>query len=180
MGLFGKLFDNKNEKLVLLFSECLSDIKNQIITSPIVSNVEDELVPFLYVMTDVTVFNAYKNRKKYADVLLAYFGDKYNFNQDEDNKFRKRVTFYSKIIGGKREVRGYWMKMLNKDFEEGDFLLLSLVALGDILINSEAGNDYENAPVPQHGIFEIMNFAEIMVLEVAPRIQEYCGEVFLL
>ena len=58
-----------------------------------------------------------------------------------------------------------------------DIILRMLIALTDLMSNPATREDYGNAPVALHGIFESMELYEITVKNVYPIVMDYCSQI---
>lgn len=155
---------------IQLFNDCFSDVTSALGTAPLVSNLDRELIPFLYVVNDIALYAAKKDRASVAEALLE------NVVGDLD-RFDESVAFYGSFISG-REARGDWWLGETDSFKD-QFLLACMVALGDVLINPKVKDDYDNVPLDIHNANDIVNFSIIMADAVYPRLVDYYQQVSL-
>lgn len=73
--------------------------------------------------------------------------------------------------------RGDWC-LGDVQFDDCNAITLCAVALGDILINPACGDDYENAPITLHGLTDITEFAQEVMLKIFTDFAELFLEIY--
>lgn len=132
----------------------------------VLANVGEELIPFMFVVSQVALTNSnYENRDfdiiSLLDIFIDWI-DKNGYKTDILKIFDDRLHLYVDVISDKKKPRYEWL-MFNTPEGNTDFISRCHAVFGDILFNPACANDYENAPAMIHDIFSVVDFRPKMV-----------------
>ncbi|MBQ6075950.1 MAG: zinc-ribbon domain-containing protein [Lachnospiraceae bacterium] len=141
------------------------------------SQYKEELLPALFVIADYAALSANLDRSSVADEILSVISDSFTESFTLET-FRRRVEMYGKAIRG-RELRAEWL-FGNSELLGKNALTRVGGMLGDILINPDCADDYDNAPIRLLDPQEITDFGESvmwpMIDEMAILLRDICEE----
>lgn len=154
-------------KYYAIFEETYKKVLDHLKESKIVKNADQELLPFMWVLSDYAVALSGKNkeeRKAVGKEIEAYFHELFleglSINYDV---FNNRQDFYLEIIKGK-PLRPEWDMIIDMENQTGKNATPRLViALTQVLTYPTCVENYENAPVLIFDVFDMIYFAPIMV-----------------
>lgn len=144
---------------------------SSLLAHPIVKNAEFELLPAMLVVVDYSCLSANKDRHLIVSRLIELISGKYLTKKEEARLLDERVDFYGSIIRG-RTLRAEWLQGQVAMVKNERAIVRCVTALGDILINPECANDYDNAPSLLCGVFEMTEFAGMYIKEIMPLFVE--------
>lgn len=137
-----------------------------------------EIAYMLLAIAENAVSSNGKNSMSLRFDSRKWFYDLFRYN-GLDTVLDSRLTLYKSVVEGK-PLRGEWL-LGNTDSIVGNPLLCCMTLFGDIIINPQCTNDYENAPIRIVGILEITSFAEVMykkVFQVISHFAEGLHEIY--
>lgn len=150
---------------------------SSLLAQPIVRNAEFELLPAMLVVADYSCLSANKDRRLIVNKLYQLISEKYLRKKEETKLFDERVDFYGSIIRG-RTLRTDWLQRQVAMVENEGAIVRCVTALGDILINPECANHYDNAPSLLCGVFEMTEFTGMYIKEIIPLFVELFKEIY--
>ena len=128
-----------------------------------------EMLAIFYVMVDLAMMNAEKDRYKAAGKVMNWAAEiiKMILGQDKSddelkkaiNQYHKRIDFYGEIIRGK-ELRNECMLFHDTSVISNNSILRCAVAFTDCLVNPECIENYDNAPTMLSDITRLMSIAQ--------------------
>lgn len=125
------------------------------------NNPEFETLPVMYVVGDYAAASSDKNRQEFSRKILNWMQPKIQSTGYSDDDFFTRVRLYGEIIRGKKLI-GSWTMGAEYKFEDNPILRCT-VAFGDILINPQCADDYDNCSLTVHNISCLFNFSAKMI-----------------
>ena len=182
---------NDEIKVGKLFATACSDISK--INGLDENLVSVEVVPFLMIITDYSVFSVNGNQQKLLEQLHplveSYFAAMAEIISDavpEDevdetlqvmsDVILEKKQLYADIIQENISVHGVWLTDKTKVYNK---IENCIIAFGDILINNEFVYDYENMTLPQLTRTEKIEFTEKMK-QVENFVRKYIQEIKIL
>ena len=142
--------------------------------SSITGNVEFELLPAMFIISDYAAASSGKDRRAVADTIMTQIRAIYR-NLDKAT-FDRRCNLYGEIIRGK-PLRCEWF-MGDPTIFSDNAVSKCTALLGDIIFNPECAENYDNAPTMCYGIFEVMSFAEGVMKPVLNELMELFGDIY--
>ena len=174
MGFFNK--DKNNDKYTKLFEKYYLQSLNVLSKLEIASNSEKELLPIMIVISDFSCSKAGKDKTEITSKMIKFLNEKYIHNQCEYDVFLNRMNFYTEVIFGK-ELRAEWL-FGNMDGINRNPIIDCCIGLGDILVNPDCANDYENGSIMVHDIFDVMEFSTHFTSEIFPYMAEFYNKIY--
>ena len=142
-------------KITVIDRQNVSELRLQLINiysnSDIFKNVPFEVVPYIYMLTDMAIYDGggTYTQRQYAtnllsELLIADLPD------DLFGVFDNRISLYGEIVAGK-PIRGECIFGGEKQNPNNPYLKLA-IAFTDILINPKAAENYDSAAFFTQGI----------------------------
>lgn len=145
----------------------------------VLASTDEEMIPFMYVISHISLSNLnYNYSEKDVLLLLEIFfnwANKLSFKNDILKTFDERLHLYTTIVRNEKKPRYEWL-MFNAPEDNSNLFARCHGVLGDILINPACADDYENAPIVLHDIFDLVDFQKKMV-GFYPLIKDFIDEV---
>lgn len=160
-----------------IFANIYQRASSALSSQALAHNSEFELLPAMLVIADYSCLSANKNRQRIVNGLINYISEKCGFDDTSEKLFDERIDFYGSIIRGK-PLRAEWLQGQLEVIQDADAIVRCATALGDILINPECANDYDNAPILLYSIFAITDFAEMYIKEIIPLFVELFKQIY--
>ena len=132
--------------------------------SPVIN---DDLIPLLFVVTDVANLHSGKDRYEFGDDFARWI-DK----MGRRNILDQRIDFYGQFLRGKRAKMEFW---LGDPIEERDPITELAGAFCDILNSPELQNDYDDNVLHLGSVFD----AFAMVQQVFVPLNELLGKLYI-
>lgn len=164
-----KVFDIHYKKFLKVFEN------SQVVSA----NLKEELIPLMFVVSQISVsYIKYGNVDADTNLLLGIFSDwmdKLDFKNDIHKIYKERFHLYTIIILNEKMPRYEWL-MFREPKDNSNLILRCCAVFGDILINPNCANDYDNAPVIIHDFFQIKEFS-LMMLKFQYFIKDFHDEI---
>ncbi len=156
-----------NDKYLDAFIDCHDKCRAAFSQSPFSQDYNFELYPYLYSVFSFrlacrgdTNDDCMQSINEYLQTILSFY----------EPFFYQRLEFYVSIANGDIKPRGDWLSGMPIDYQ--DPLICMFTAFGDILINPECSDDYENAPLPVCDFSSIRKFSSIMIDQITPLVSQ--------
>ena len=140
----------------------------------VLANVDEELIPFLFVISQIALSNSNCETTELLDVFFEWINT-LGLKTDILKIFDERLRLYTDIICNEKKPRYEWL-MFNAPKDTIDTIARCHAVFGDILINPTCATNYENAPVVLHSIFKVKEFSTKMV-DFYFLLIKFCHEV---
>lgn len=171
----------ENNKRTLPYISIFMNIYNKALSTlsaqALVHNAEFELLPAMFVIADYSCLSSNKNRQLVGNGLSSFIVKKYQLDEASGQLFDSRVDFYGSVVRGK-PLRADWLPGQTATVQNADAIVRCATALGDILINPECANDYENTPVLLYDVFTVSGFSDIYINEIIPLFVELFKQIY--
>ena len=132
--------------------------------------INEEAIYFLHTIFKFTVFVYEKPDCEKFQKIESYVA-----SHTDGNKLHQREVFYAKIIRNEYPIRCEW-NLSGNEMDNNNPYIRAWSAFGDMVVNPQCADDYENAPVVLWGIDEIFKLFPVMtgILEnvVIPLVDE--------
>lgn len=166
-------FKKKKKDVRSVFSQHYRSMLRIAKSSPISNNPEFELLPAMFTMTDFAAMVYEKDRMSIAVPVMDEIKSLYPpFNND---LFDRRCDLYGEIIRGRR-LRNEWA-MGDSSVFTSDAMQKCTALLGDILINPDCADDYDNAPLVMHSVFDVTSFSKSVVVPILEEIVKLINDI---
>lgn len=137
-----------------------------------------DLEPLIYVISDLAVMYANKDRNKVSNEVLDCIFTKYQNCSDfqaAKNRFLSRTDFYTEVINGK-PLHGHCMSGMHSKIEN-NAIMRCAVAFTDCLQNPSYIDDYEGAPEPMFDIFTSLTLFEKFTVPLSHELLSFAKDI---
>lgn len=156
------------------YKKFLKVFENSEIVSP---NFYKELLPFMLAISNISVSINYDLGD--VNLLVETFTDwveNLGHKNDMLNQIDERQKLYTDAMMEKINPRYEWC-MFNAPKDDTNPIIRCLGVFGDIITNPDCANDYKNAPICIHDIFQVVEFAQIMTTKFTALIMDFHKDI---
>ena len=148
----------------------------------IIENCSVELLPFLYVVSDIAAVNTEYDRRKMKELIFSQFyrllGDDARTDVSLDIWFDSRIDLYGEAVRG-HDLIGLFFPGNSDVWKKGSAIVRCSVMLGDILLNDdiETIEDYEETPIRLCDISDAMEGSKL-IMAIAEAATKYHNTLY--
>ena len=136
---------------------------------------KDELLPALFVISDYAALSAKKDREFLSRELMGIIKEKLS-DSFSGATFLQRVNLFTEIIRGK-EIRGEWLYGQTNSINQDPITRVGGL-LGDILINPNCAENYDDCSFILLSPFEKIEFAEKVGWPIVTEITNMFKDIY--